>query len=163
VASALSPASPVLRDAQAIVAELRDPLPEGFVREFQSGSAFLPVPESFFQTVVEESLKAPARAWQGAIDGLLRYEDRSSLSQITAPTLLIWGEHDAVFEGVVDQKRLAAAIPYAELNIYAGTGHCPNWERPEQVSREIASFIRLERAAEAAGYALNAGRTKSIV
>jgi pimeloyl-ACP methyl ester carboxylesterase len=142
IGSGLSSGSPALEEAQAVVANLEDPVPEDFVREFQSGSAYVPLPDPFFRGVVSESLKAPARVWRSAIDGLLRYDDSSDLKQIDVPTLLIWGDKDAVFESEEEQKRLAAAIPCADLRVYADTGHCPNWERPERVAEDIAFFIK---------------------
>jgi pimeloyl-ACP methyl ester carboxylesterase len=30
----------------------------------------------------------------------------------------------------------------ARLTIYADTGHCPNWERPEKVAADIDAFIQ---------------------
>ena len=90
-----------------------------------------------------ESLKLPARLWSCALDGLLAYDDVEQLSRITAPTLLIWGEHDALFPGA-DQDRLVAAIPGARLLVYPETGHCPNWERPERVATDLQTFLRQE-------------------
>lgn len=141
IGSGLSPAIPVLREVQSAMADLPDPIPEDFVREFQSGTAYLPLPPPFFERIVEESLKAPARVWKDAFDGLLRYDDSGSLSRISAPALLIRGQRDAIFESEEDQQRLVAAIPRARLSVYAETGHCPNWERPEQVSHAITEFI----------------------
>ena len=43
---------------------------------------------------------------------------------MTQPTLLLWGERDALFPRQ-DQDRLAAAIPRAQLRVYQDTGHCP--------------------------------------
>jgi pimeloyl-ACP methyl ester carboxylesterase len=36
---------------------------------------------------------------------------------------------------------MAAAIPDARLVVYADTAQLPNWERPENVAREIQRFI----------------------
>ena len=61
------------------------------------------------------------------------------LGRILAPTLLLWGERDALFP-LEDQQRLAKEIPEARLTIYPETGHCPNWERPEQVAADLDAF-----------------------
>ena len=34
-----------------------------------------------------------------------------------------------------------ATLPAARLTVYEETGHCPNWERPEQVAADIVAFI----------------------
>jgi non-heme chloroperoxidase len=33
------------------------------------------------------------------------------------------------------------AIRGARLTIYPETGHCPNWERPEQVAADLQAFL----------------------
>ena len=127
-----------LREA---VRALRDPVPTEFVREFQQSTIHVPVPTSFFEGVVAESLRLPARVWHEVLDGLCAADDRAFLGRIAAPTLLLWGEQDAYFPRA-DQDALVAAIPNARLHVYPDTGHCPQWERPEEVARELAAFIR---------------------
>jgi pimeloyl-ACP methyl ester carboxylesterase len=100
----------------------------------------VPIPEAFFDQIIKESLKLPAPLWRAAFDGLLAYDDAAKLGGIAAPTLLIWGSRDGLFSRD-DQDRLLAAIPHASLNVYADTGHCPNWERPERVAADIAAFM----------------------
>ena len=60
---------------------------------------------------------------------------------MTAPTLLLWGDRDAVFSRA-EQDRFIAALPGASLTIYEETGHCPNWEQPEQVAADISEFVQ---------------------
>ncbi|HKN44070.1 MAG TPA: hypothetical protein VJW23_09110, partial [Propionibacteriaceae bacterium] len=43
----------------------------------------------FFAGIVSESLKAPARVWQSAFDGLLAFDDADQLERITVPTLIL--------------------------------------------------------------------------
>jgi non-heme chloroperoxidase len=90
---------------------------------------------------VTESRKLPARLWREVLDGLLAFDDAADLGQITAPTLLLWGDRDALFPRE-QQERLVAAIPDARLLVYPETGHCPNWERPERVVDDLDSFLR---------------------
>lgn len=54
---------------------------------------------------------------------------RERLLQLAIPTLLIWGEHDAVVPRARGEA-VAAALPNAELRIIAGSGHLPQQERP---------------------------------
>jgi pimeloyl-ACP methyl ester carboxylesterase len=132
---------PVLREVQTALRDLPDPVPAEFAREFQSSTVHAPVPPEFFERIVSESLKLPARLWRAVLDGILAYEDSDRLGRIAARTLVIWGERDALFPRQ-DQDRLVAAIPGARLTIYADTGHCPNWERPEKVAADIDAFIQ---------------------
>jgi non-heme chloroperoxidase len=141
IGSAVTPVNEVMREVQEIARGLEDPIPLEFVREFQASAIHLPVPEPFFEGLVAESLKAPARVWRDAFDGLLASDDAADLGQIAAPTLLLWGEHDALFAGQQGQERLAAAMPGARLTVYSDMGHSPNWERPERVARDIEAFV----------------------
>jgi non-heme chloroperoxidase len=135
-----------VHELQAAVESLEDPVPEEFVREFQASTIHEPVPEAFFEQVVTESMKLPARVWRAVLEGLLAADDSDELGKISAPTILLWGEHDAYF--LRDQQdRLAAAIPSARLQIYADTGHSPQWERPDVVARDIQAFVSSLRPA----------------
>ena len=53
------------------VSTLTDPVERGFVVGFQESTLAQPVPERFFETVIQESLKVPARVWQAVFAGLL--------------------------------------------------------------------------------------------
>ena len=129
------------RELQLAVEQLTDPVSATFVRDFQESTVYAPVPVTFMEGVVAESLKVPARVWQAAIDGVNQFDDRADQGQIGAPTLLLWGEHDAYFS-LEEQERLVAAIHGARLVVYPETGHTPHWEHPEQVALDIAAFIR---------------------
>ena len=128
-------------ELRAAVRALEDPVPVEFVREFQESTIHVPVPDSFLEDVIAESLRLPARVWKAVLDGLVAADDRADLGRIAAPTLLLWGERDAYFSRA-DQDALVAAIPNARLQVYGETGHCPQWERPEQVARDLSAFIR---------------------
>jgi non-heme chloroperoxidase len=68
------------------------------------------------------------------------------LREIDVPTLILWGEQDALFPRE-EQERLAAAIPGATLKVYPETGHAVHWERPEQVVRDLDAFMEEARTA----------------
>jgi non-heme chloroperoxidase len=116
-------------------------VPPEFARQFQASTAHRPPPEASFEQLVAESRKLPARLWREVLDGVLACNDAADLDRITAPTLVIWGEHDARFPRE-EQERLVAAIPDARLLAYPQTGHCPNWERPERVAIDLDAFMR---------------------
>lgn len=140
IGSGWTAANPVITEVQASLRDLADPVPTEFVREFQAGTIHGPVPASFFEGLIAESLKLPARLWREVLDGLIEYDDRQDLRRISSPTLLLWGEKDALFPRA-DQDRLQAAIPGATLKIYPDIGHCPNWECPEQVAADLDKFF----------------------
>ncbi|CAH2396660.1 alpha/beta fold hydrolase [Mesorhizobium escarrei] len=140
IGTGVSAATPVTREVQATLMELPDPVPVEFARDFQASTAHVPLPESFFERIVAESLKLAAWRWRSVLDGLLAYDDTEQLSRIVTPTLLIWGERDVLFSRN-DQDRLVTAIRGSKLLSYPETGHCPNWERPQRVAADLEAFI----------------------
>jgi non-heme chloroperoxidase len=126
---------------QTAVRALEDPVPAQFAREVQRGAAHVRLPEPFFERMVAESLKLPARVWKSALDGLLAFDDTADLGRISAPTLLLWGQSDRLLSQE-EQDHLAAAIPGAGVIVYPETGHSPNWERPQQVAADLDAFMR---------------------
>jgi non-heme chloroperoxidase len=131
----------VTREVHASLKDLPDPVPREFARDFQASTAFAPVPEAFFDRIVTESLKLPARLWAELLGGVIRYDDRSEVGGVSVETLLLWGERDALFSRD-DQDRLVAALPRATLRTYSEIGHCPNWECPDEVARDLVTFFR---------------------
>ena len=125
-----------LRDA---VAQLTDPIDVDFVREFQLSTLAQPVPH--FETVVQESLKMPARVWKEVLANLLPVDYSAEIGQIKAPTCIIWGDQDS-FSPRRDQEALAAGIANARLIEYAGTGHSPHWEDPQRFVADLVTFIQ---------------------
>src|SRR5262249_44175967 len=89
---------------------------------------------------VEETLKVPARVWHATFSGLLEYDDTAALPNIDAPTLLIWGDRDAIVSQQM-QDMLADRIPAAELIVYPGVGHTPRWDDPQRFSEDLAAFV----------------------
>jgi len=63
------------------------------------------------------------------------------LSNIAVPTLIVWGEHDAICLRE-EQQVLAAAIHDAKLVSYAEAGHAPHWEEPERFAADLLDFVR---------------------
>jgi non-heme chloroperoxidase len=130
----------VFEDIWSAVQDLTDPISEPFVREFQSTTLAAPVPDRFFDQLVAESLRAPSPVWRAAFAGI-RTMPSAHDPAITAPTLLLWGDQDALVPRT-EQDTLLAAIPGARLVVYEDAGHSPNWEQPERVARDIETFLR---------------------
>jgi pimeloyl-ACP methyl ester carboxylesterase len=67
---------------QSAVSQLTDPIDPGFVRDFQENTLAQPVPQAFLDTIVQESLKVPARVWRAAFQGLLEDDFAGELNRI---------------------------------------------------------------------------------
>jgi non-heme chloroperoxidase len=121
---------------------LEDPISPEFIREFVLGTIHYPVPKEFLERAVSESLKVPARVWRDYYEGVvLTVDDTARLGEIGAPTLILWGEQDALLPRE-EQEWRAAAIPDATLKVYPETGHLAHWARPEWVVRDLEEFMR---------------------
>jgi pimeloyl-ACP methyl ester carboxylesterase len=70
------------------------------------------------------------------------------LHRVTAPSLILHGERDRLVP-VANARRLAAAIPDAELHVIEGTGHSAELERRDEVLAIVCDW--LARRAPAAG------------
>ncbi|MCY0967261.1 alpha/beta fold hydrolase [Parathalassolituus penaei] len=118
--------------------EFQDPISSDFIREWQTGPN--PVNEAFFEKVVSETGKVPARVWKAAFRGLLTDNHSAFLADIQAPTLIIWGSADPLMSAS-DQQVLLDSIPAATLRTYDGAGHNTHWEQPQQVAQDIRNVI----------------------
>lgn len=64
----------------------------------------------------------------------------ADLAKITAPTLYLWGDEDN-FASPADAERLAAATPGAALERFAGFGHLPWVDDPDQIAARVRAFL----------------------
>ncbi len=126
-------------ELEQAVMGLADPVPTEFIREFQSSTIHVPVPEAFYERVVSESARLPARVWHALMQGMAD-EKPADLSGVRFPTLLLWGDRDAVFPRPT-QDVLQARIPGARLIVLPETGHAVHWERPERFVEELRDFV----------------------
>jgi pimeloyl-ACP methyl ester carboxylesterase len=101
-------------------------------------------------TIAAERQKILAAQPEGiaaALRGMAGRRDfRGELANISLPTMVIVGEHDAI--STVDEMRsIAGAIPAAEFVILPGAGHMTPLENPTGFNEAIEQFLtRVERA-----------------
>ena len=120
---------------------LADPITPAFAREWQLSTLAREMAPDHLDTVVSETLKVPARVWRDTFDGFLKTPDfTSELKKVSAPALLVWGEHDAYVRRAA-QDRLLEVIPGARLLAYEGTGHALHWEEPARFANDLVTFV----------------------
>lgn len=71
---------------------------------------------------------------------LVNTDLRGIISEITCPTLLIWGENDTATP-LSDAKIIESLIPDCGLCVIKGTGHFSFCERPYEAAAILGSFI----------------------
>lgn len=130
----------VLELWDSTISMLTDPIEPGFVREFVESTFAQAVPQAFLETMVQESLKVPARVWRATFEGLLEDDSSEELNKIKAPTLIIWGDHDTIVPRS-DQETFAAAIADSRFVVYPGAGHALYCEEPVRFASDLAAFI----------------------
>ena len=130
----------VAESVASAISTLRDPIDPEFVREFQAGALAQSVPQAFMDALVRENLKVPARVWRAAFEGLLQDDHTAELQAIEVPTLILWGDQDALI-GRDQQDVLTTGIPDSELVVYAGAGHALHWEEPQRFAADLVAFV----------------------
>lgn len=105
------------------------------------------------------SLLRPDLAYEGFISGAgkpgfndafratLEYDARHRLPEIGCPTLVVWGEQDAVIP-VRDAHQFERLIPDARKLLMRDTGHISMAERPRAFNDALESFMAERGAAE---------------
>jgi pimeloyl-ACP methyl ester carboxylesterase len=64
----------------------------------------------------------------------------NEIHNITAPTLIIWGEEDALIHATA-ATTFDERLPNAEVVIYEGVGHIPMEEAPDRTAADIDAFL----------------------
>ncbi len=80
-----------------------------------------------------------------ALRTLLRFvraEPDHALAQIQAPTLLLVGEYEAIYNPHAALKKALRAIPDVRAEIVPGTGHATIYDRPDYVNPRVLAFLR---------------------
>jgi pimeloyl-ACP methyl ester carboxylesterase len=96
---------------------------------------------SIIPTLVRDLIRSgPIRMARATVE-LMRKDWRHKLPAITAPTLVIWGEHDHVCSRRIGEQ-IATTVPAAKLVVIGGAGHNPMWEKPADFDREVLDFLR---------------------
>jgi len=79
------------------------------------------------------------------------YEDfRKDLAAIDVPSLVIHGDADRIVPISASGLRTAKLVKGARLVIVKGGPHCITWTHPEEVNRELVSFLSTEATRGAA-------------
>jgi pimeloyl-ACP methyl ester carboxylesterase len=75
-----------------------------------------------------------------ALDAITDYPIRDRLTEIRAPTLVVWGADDRLVP-VADAWEFGDLIPDARVVVYEDTGHVAMLERPDAFNALVADFV----------------------
>jgi pimeloyl-ACP methyl ester carboxylesterase len=96
---------------------------------------------SILPVLMRDMLRSGPIRMAAATAELLRKDWSDKLPYISAPTLVVWGEHDRVCNPRIGEQ-IAATVPAARLVVIPGAGHNPMWEKPEVFDRQILPFLQ---------------------
>ena len=99
-----------------------------------------PVDKEFLSNEMKESQNIPIHAWRAIAKGCAFSDLTPFMSEITVPTLVLWGDLDGFF-GEDMQNRLMEMLPDAEMIRYEGTGHNIQWENTKQMAEDVLKFL----------------------
>lgn len=99
-----------------------------------------PVPADFLDREKVESAAIPLQVWNGVLSGLTMTDWSPYAARITAPTLIIWGDKDGLFDAG-SQDHIKSIFPKARHETFAGYGHNAFWEAPKEVGAMIQGFL----------------------
>ena len=90
--------------------------------------------EAFIKSLEEFTLPDPTEA----------------LSQIAAPTLILWGEGDVLIP-IEQGRKIESIVPNARLIAYPDVGHAAQEEAPGRTVADVTEFLRAQNAATDTG------------
>ncbi|MBC7927334.1 MAG: alpha/beta fold hydrolase [Bryobacteraceae bacterium] len=97
-------------------------------------------PLSFWPTLVSDSARAGPGLLLRSARELFAMDGRRNLHSIRAPTLLVWGERDALIP-VSLAAGLQGEIAGSDLVVIPGAGHVVMWDAAEQFNRVVLAFF----------------------
>ena len=98
---------------------------------------FGPLPaRALVDDVLEMSRRCPPEAAAGAAEGMLHYDVRDRLPDVSVPTTVLCGTRDLVTTHR-ENRAIAAAIPGGRFVSAPGAGHMIIWEDPALIADEI--------------------------
>ncbi len=132
--------TPTMNELHEAVSGIGENCGGEFALAFQESTLANMIPQRFLDTVVNETLAMPGRAWRGAVQGLIDFEPCEAARRCEAPAIILWGDRDAYCQRS-DQHELRRALRTSRFFRLAGVGHALHWERPADVAALLRAFI----------------------
>ena len=120
---------------------LSDPVDAAWARAFTAGLTDLDrLPTWYVDLMVEDALRLPAAVWRASLQGLTDARPPTDDGVISASTLVVSGDRDALLARD-HTAALVAAVPGAEWIEYPDTGHLVLEEQPAWLAADLAAFL----------------------
>ncbi len=124
----------------ATLPSLTHPLEPGgdFIRDWCTCEP--PAPAPFMGRLRAEVAALPQSTWLGVLRSLTIADLTCAAAMISAPTLVLWGARDVLFD-LQSQERLGSALQSADREAFPEAGHNLIWEIPQAVAVRIGQFL----------------------
>ena len=94
----------------------------------------------FVPMLVRDLLRCHPPSFVAATVDALQPAWESHLARIASPTLVVWGEHDAITPLALGRD-IAQTVADAQLIVLPNARHNPMWECPEAFNTEVLRFL----------------------
>jgi pimeloyl-ACP methyl ester carboxylesterase len=83
------------------------------------------------------------------------FRPASKVSQITVPSLVLWGRQDGILKGEEFANKFVETLPDGELRWIEECGHVPHLEKPEETAALIREFLDKVKPEKRGGVGVN--------
>ncbi len=101
------------------------------------------VPIDFYPVLAADAFRAGPVTLLRAIRDIHQETRVLEMAQITAKTLIVWGENDRLiperFGSAIHQK-----MPGAKFSLIRGAGHVPMWDRASDFNQLVVDFLEMD-------------------
>jgi pimeloyl-ACP methyl ester carboxylesterase len=82
--------------------------------------------------------------WQGlkVLRKFFLSEPKSLLRQFKVPALLVFGEHEVLYDPWQVSRRARKLMPQLETDVIRGAGHAAIYDKPEEVNVRVVDYLR---------------------
>ena len=120
--------------AGGLRAVMRDEMKPNYLTDGPNMGAILDLCMAMAETVGPEAFIAQSRALQS------RPDQQETLKRVTAPTLILCGEDDALCP-LHRHTLMHDLIPGSTLTVIKGAGHLPTLEQPDATNEALAAWL----------------------
>jgi pimeloyl-ACP methyl ester carboxylesterase len=97
-------------------------------------------PRDFFPVLARDSLRAHPISLATATHELLRSDWGRVLTEIKAPTLIVWGDRDTITPQRIGES-IHSAIAHSSIVVIEGASHNPMWDQAERFNEVVLNFL----------------------
>jgi pimeloyl-ACP methyl ester carboxylesterase len=100
-----------------------------------------PEDQAFFASLVDDAQQMAPAAFVEIARSLSYWNRIADARQLTLPTLLVWGDRDAIVEREAITRTLIAIPGANNLEVLRGVGHSPHIDAPQRLADLFIDFI----------------------